>query len=96
MCSASDAKKVFTLPIPRSNTHGILSPYPDILRDAGQEPNPESTSRTGGSTYKQIFKLKAMPLLIIWALIYIGVEVTLGGAFNIKYILRDLGLGAQD
>ncbi|KJA21387.1 hypothetical protein HYPSUDRAFT_140610 [Hypholoma sublateritium FD-334 SS-4] len=66
----------------------------DILRDAGQEPNADTTSGAGGSTYKQIFKLKAMPLLIIWALIYIGVEVTLGG-WIVTFIIRERHGGAK-
>ena len=35
--------------------------------------------QSGGNTYKQIFALRAVPLLTVFALIYIGVEVTLGG-----------------
>jgi len=36
----------------------------------------------GGSKYKQIFALRAVHLLAIFALIYIGIEVTLGGQYH--------------
>lgn len=52
----------------------------DILLDAGQEPSADvGLMQGGGNKYKQIFALRAVPLLTIFALIYIGVEVTLGG-----------------
>ena len=38
----------------------------------------------GGSKYKQIFALRAIYLLIIFALIYVGIEVTLGGQWSNK------------
>lgn len=61
----------------------ISHPHPlfiDILLDAGQEPSPDvGLIQGGGNKYKQIFALRAVPLLTIFALIYIGVEVTLGG-----------------
>ncbi|KAF9482305.1 MFS general substrate transporter [Pholiota conissans] len=60
----------------------------DLLAEAGQEPNAESTMQPSGSTYKQIFRLKAMPFLTIFALIYIGVEVTLGG-WIVTFIIRE-------
>ena len=54
--------------------------FTDILLDAGQEPSTDvGLIESGGNKYKQIFALRAVPLLIIFALIYIGVEVTLGG-----------------
>jgi fucose permease len=53
----------------------------DIFLDAGQGPSADEASVQdgGGSKYKQIFALRAIHLLAIFALIYIGVEVTLGG-----------------
>ena len=35
----------------------------------------------GGSKYRQIMATSAVHYLACWALIYVGVEVTLGGAF---------------
>ena len=45
--------------------------------EAGQATGEVDTA--GGSKYKQILGLKAVHFLAIWALIYVGVEVTLGG-----------------
>jgi hypothetical protein len=59
-------------------------PATDLLAEAGQEPVVDTAGQLDGSTYKQIFHLKAMPLLIAFALIYIGVEVTLGGTRNVS------------
>ncbi|KAF8966620.1 MFS general substrate transporter [Flammula alnicola] len=60
----------------------------EILLDAGQEANADSSvGQQGGSTYRQIFSVKAVPFLAIFALIYIGVEVSLGGGCQVM-ILR--------
>lgn len=59
--------------------------------DAGQEPTSESTHQQYGSKYRQIFSHKSVPLLAIFTLIYIGVEVTLGGlpcfSLNCNFLL---------
>ncbi|KIM47156.1 hypothetical protein M413DRAFT_270463 [Hebeloma cylindrosporum] len=59
----------------------------DILLDAGQEPSAD-VIQSGDNKYKQIFALRAVPLLTIFALIYIGVEVTLGG-WIVTFIIRE-------
>jgi len=51
----------------------------DVLLDAGQEHVHETNAQHAGSKYQQIIRLKAVHLLAVWALIYVGVEVTLGG-----------------
>jgi fucose permease len=43
----------------------------------GQEPEDKGTSEEGH--YKQIFRLRALHLLAAFTLIYVGIEVTLGG-----------------
>ena len=43
----------------------------------GEEPAEVDTS--GDSKYKQILGIRAVHFLACWALIYVGVEVTLGG-----------------
>ena len=56
----------------------------DVLLDAGQEhiaDNNHATSQSG-SKYKQISRLKSVYFLTIFALFYIGVEVTLGGMIS--------------
>ena len=50
---------------------------PDLMAEAGHAAGEVDT--TGGNKYKQIFGLRTVHLLSIWALIYVGVEVTLGG-----------------
>lgn len=59
----------------------MLSQRLEVLLDAGQEPNgePGCLQEQRGSKYRQIFALKCVPFLTAFALIYIGVEVTLGG-----------------
>ncbi|KDR80372.1 hypothetical protein GALMADRAFT_62046 [Galerina marginata CBS 339.88] len=59
----------------------------EILSEAGQEPSAESGMQQQGSKYRQIFAQKAVPLLTVFALIYIGVEYTLGG-WIVTFIIR--------
>ncbi|KAF9528690.1 major facilitator superfamily domain-containing protein [Crepidotus variabilis] len=59
----------------------------DILLEAGQEHISDNSVRPGGSLYRQIIHTKAVPLMIVFALIYIGVEVTLGG-WIVTYIIQ--------
>ena len=51
----------------------------EVMADIGEEPAPVET--TGGSKYKQILGISAVHFLACWAVIYVGVEVTLGGRF---------------
>ncbi|KAF8903955.1 major facilitator superfamily domain-containing protein [Gymnopilus junonius] len=61
----------------------------DVLLEGGQEPSADSTVHPqGGSKYRQIFALKSIPLLTIFSVIYIGVEVTLGG-WIVTFIIRE-------
>ncbi len=39
----------------------------------------EEKESVNGSKYKEMFKLKALHLLAIFILVYVGVEVTIGG-----------------
>ncbi|PPQ92297.1 hypothetical protein CVT25_008894 [Psilocybe cyanescens] len=68
----------------------------EVLLDAGQEPNGESgcLQQQRGSKYRQIFALKCVPFLTAFALIYIGVEVTLGG-WSVTFIIRERGGGSS-
>ena len=55
------------------------------MAEAGQEPTADSNGLSqGGNKYRQIFGLKAVHLLAVFAFIYVGVEVTLGGQKSIK------------
>lgn len=51
------------------------------LAEIGQAPSSDERESADGSKYKQMFRLRALHLLAFFVLIYIGVEVTLGGAF---------------
>jgi hypothetical protein len=41
----------------------------------------EEKETVAGSKYKEMFKLKALHLLALFILVYVGVEVTIGGKF---------------
>ena len=51
----------------------------DIMAEAGHAAGEVDNTRE--NKYRQIFGLKTVHLLSIWSLIYVGVEVTLGGKF---------------
>jgi hypothetical protein len=46
-----------------------------VLVDAGHTPDESSD----GVRYKQIMSIKVVHLLAVWALVYVGVEFTIGG-----------------
>lgn len=50
------------------------------MSEAGQLPSVFENARE--NKYRQIFKISAMHFLSIWALIYVGVEVSLGGKYR--------------
>jgi len=50
----------------------------------GQAPSPEDTSE--GSHYSQIFKLGVVHLLAFFTLVYVGVEVTIGGEIRAPWL----------
>ncbi|KAG2008461.1 MFS transporter [Coprinopsis cinerea AmutBmut pab1-1] len=74
----------------------------DVLADAGQEPSQEGAAATttsepasaNGSRVKEMFKLPALHLLAIFAVIYVGVEVTLGG-WIVTFIIRERSGGSS-
>lgn len=49
----------------------------ELMAEAGEAPS--EVDLNGGSKYKQIFGITALHYLTLWAVIYVGVEVTLGG-----------------
>ncbi|KAI0645078.1 MFS general substrate transporter [Trametes meyenii] len=65
------------------------------LAEIGQAPvHDQENEGNGGNQYKQIFRLRTVHLLAFFILIYIGVEVTLGG-WIVRFV-RDLrGGGAS-
>lgn len=50
----------------------------ELRAETGEEPG-EQEDTSSGSKYKQMMGLPAVHLLTIWTVIYVGVEVTLGG-----------------
>jgi len=49
----------------------------ECLAQIGQ--TTEEKELVGGSKYKEMFKLKALHTLALFTLVYVGVEVTIGG-----------------
>jgi len=64
----------------------------DILAEAGQSPG--ETTTTSDNMYRQILRLKEVHILSIFALIYCGVEVSIGG-WIVTYIEDKRGGGAS-
>jgi fucose permease len=61
------------------------------MAEAGEAPAEPDT--TGSSKLKQIMGMATVHFLAIWALIYVGVEVTLGG-WIVTFIEQKRGGGA--
>jgi fucose permease len=55
----------------------ILDHDSECLAQIGQDT--EEKEMVGGSKYKEMFKLKALHILAFFTLVYVGVEVTIGG-----------------
>ncbi|KAI8976584.1 MFS general substrate transporter [Trametes punicea] len=63
------------------------------LTESGQPPSHESESeREDANKYRQMFRLRALHLMAIFALIYVGIEVTLGG-WIVTYVIQLRGGG---
>lgn len=60
-----------------------LSTYPECLVQIGQEAGEKSNSDS--STFRQILSLKAVHVLAFFILVYVGVEVTIGGMARYSY-----------
>ncbi len=54
-------------------------PFTAALAEIGETPPPEETQEIQENKYRQMFKLKSLHLMAVFVLIYVGVEVTLGG-----------------
>jgi fucose permease len=65
-----------------------------LLADAGQPPNESTDTNTvvNKNKFRQLFKLKAVHLLAAFAVVYIGIEVTIGG-WIVTYIIEERGGG---
>lgn len=62
----------------------------ECLLEIGQ--HPEEAERSEQSAYRQIFRLRAVHLMAFFSLIYVGVEVTIGG-WIVTYIIQVRGGG---
>ncbi|KAI0356007.1 MFS general substrate transporter [Trametes cingulata] len=65
----------------------------ECLAEIGQTPSQEgNTDENNRSKYRQIFALRALHLMAFFILIYVGVEVTLGG-WIVTYVIQLRGGG---
>ena len=71
---------------------GLKCPL-ELLAEGGQELDSTSGPATG-SVFNQIRQLKVVHLLAIFAIIYIGVEVTVGG-WIVTFIIEKRGGGPE-
>ncbi|KAI0760312.1 MFS general substrate transporter [Fomes fomentarius] len=62
------------------------------LAEIGQLPSHEMDTSDDKSKYKQMFRLRSLHLMAIFILIYVGVEVTLGG-WIVTYVINLRGGG---
>ena len=56
-----------------------------MLAEAGEAVGEADT--TNNNKYKQIMGIKALHYLALWALIYTGMEVTLGGLWQLLFCI---------
>lgn len=70
----------------------LLNAHPGLecLAQIGQEAGERSTSEH--SSFKQILRLKAVHYLAFFVLVYVGVEVTIGGGFFPSQIVHNCPL----
>ena len=74
---------------PRLTRSSAESPI-ECLARIGQQPQEKSTSTD--NNFKQIFRQKNVHILAVFSLIYVGVEVTIGG-WIVSYIIDERGGG---
>ncbi|PIL32926.1 hypothetical protein GSI_05044 [Ganoderma sinense ZZ0214-1] len=56
------------------------------LAEINRNPPREETEESSGNKYSEMFKLKSLHLMAVFILVYIGVEVTLGGAHTRVFV----------
>lgn len=64
----------------------------ECLEDIGQTKAHSAVANNEDNKYRQIFRLREVHLLAFFILIYVGVEVTLGG-WTVTYIINERGGG---
>ncbi|KAI0754425.1 MFS general substrate transporter [Daedaleopsis nitida] len=62
------------------------------LAEIGQQPSHDVDTSDNNSKYKQMFRLRVLHLMALFILIYVGVEVTLGG-WIVTYVINLRGGG---
>ena len=60
----------------RRSTEGLLKTFAEIMREAGRVPEDTGAQE---NLYHQIMRLKEVHYLAMFSLIYVGVEVSIGG-----------------
>lgn len=64
----------------------------ELLMESGQAPSESNSSAPRENTFRQLFGLRSVHVFTIFALIYIGIEVTVGG-WIVTFIIRERGGG---
>jgi fucose permease len=64
--------------------HSCYGPIPECLVDIGQAAAEQGTS--SDSTFRQILSHKTVHLLAFFILVYVGVEVTVGGSHFFDFV----------
>ncbi|GLB45231.1 putative major facilitator superfamily protein [Lyophyllum shimeji] len=64
----------------------------ELLEEGGQAPAESNSSAPRESNFRQLFGLRSVHVLTIFAIIYIGIEVTVGG-WIVTFIIRERGGG---
>ncbi|GLB44019.1 putative major facilitator superfamily protein [Lyophyllum shimeji] len=64
----------------------------ELLEEGGQAPAELNSSAPRQSNFRQLFGLRSVHVLTIFAIIYIGIEVTVGG-WIVTFIIRERGGG---
>jgi len=77
--------------IPKTSSRLTKARDQDCLEQAG-ETIPEKTAESEAGTFKQVMKTRTVHLLAFFILIYVGVEVTIGG-WIVTYIIQVRGGG---
>lgn len=71
--------------------HDVGSQHTECLAEVGEAAGETSTSEH--STFRQILSIKTVHLLAFFILVYVGVEVTIGGTGYFQNLRRDISDG---
>lgn len=72
----------------RGNLSSTYHLHADVMVEEGEELPEAQAGASGESKYSQIFKCKAVHYMALFSIIYIGVEVTMGGELHFWLALK--------